>query len=164
MMTPTTALNRFASERRKHDLYLNESRVNLYHGFRIGDLKFLLRPEVKVEVVETTPCCPVPNTPGWLSGMLNLRGEIFPVFDINFLITKNAELSRWIMVFRHAGHSAGIYIDTLPVGITPGTVVNEQINLPEILQGCVDNIYIQGDDRWIETDFEKLFLKLRDLF
>lgn len=164
MMTPSIALNRYASENRKHDLYLNELKDKIHYGFRIGDLNFLLRSQEKIEVIENSPVCPIPNTPGWFSGMFNLRGDVFPVFDINFLITKNAVIAKWIMVFKHNGHSAGIYIDSLPSGITPDTRINNHENIPEILQGCINDIFGLGNDVWFETDFEKLFLELRSQF
>lgn len=164
MMTPTTALNRFADEKRKHDLYLNETRVDLRYGFSIGDIKFLLGPLEKVEVIDAAPACPVPNTPGWFAGMFNLRGDVFPLFDINFLITKNAVMAKWIMVFNHNGKSAGVYIDTLPYGVNLDAATGVPPNLPDILRGCINNVYMQGDSLWFETDFEKIFLKLRDRF
>ena len=163
-MTPTTALNRFASDNRKHNLYLNEPRAKMHYGFRTGSLKFLLKPLEKVEVIEAVPTCPVPNTPGWFAGMINLRGDLVPVFDINFLITKIPASTKWIMVFRHGRCSAGIYIDTLPYAINPDTGIYEQPVIPEILQECVENVYGQNDDIWLETDFEKFFLGLRTRF
>ena len=164
MIPPTTALNRYAANRNKHALYLNETRDELHYGFRIGDLNFLLKPKEKIEVIEAAPACPIPNTPGWFSGMVNLRGDLLPVFDINFLITKNPVKAKWIMIFRHNGRSAGIYIDTLPSGITLEICAESEINLPDILQGCTENIYMQDNNTWIETDFEKLFQKLRARF
>ena len=163
-MTPTTALNRFQAEHRKRVLYPEDSRSEIHYGFRLGELNILLRSMEKVEVIESTQACPVPNTPGWFSGMINLRGELIPVFDLDFLLTKNPAMTKWIMVFRHDNHSAGIYINTLPAGITPEPVSENRPELPDIFDGCVENIFSQEGSIWLETDFDKLFRKLRNCF
>lgn len=164
MMTPTCALNRFAAEYRKRVLYPDDNRPEVHYGFRIGELNILLRPLEKVEVIESMQTCPVPNTPGWFSGMINLRGELLPVFDIGFLLNKNPTITKYIMVIRHENHSAGIYIDTLPTGITPEILSDSKSELPDILGHCVDNIYKQDDNIWLETNFEKFFQELRNRF
>lgn len=165
MMTPTAALNRFSAGKRSiGDLFLEESRVDLHYGFRVGELKLLLKPLEKIEVINTLSACPVPNTPSWFAGMINLRGELLPVFDLNLLMTQKPEPAKWIAIFRHNGRAAGIYTSTLPISISVDGQAHVQPPIPEILEGCVENIFAQGDSIWFETDFEKLFMALRARF
>jgi len=165
MMTPSAALRFLATRKRTLDLYLQDKKEDTRYGFRIGNLKLLLRPQENVEVIVAIPACPIPNTPRWFAGMINLRGNLLPVFDIRQLLGKdNPEPPRWIMVFGQGNRTSGIYADTLPSGVKPDRPANEIHDLPDFLHGCVENILIQGDDMWIEVAFEKMFVNLRTTF
>ena len=54
----------------------------LRYGFTVGKVALLMRSDCMSEVVKPPPIYPIPNTPPWLSGILNLRGNLVPVFDL----------------------------------------------------------------------------------
>lgn len=165
MMTPTSALNFLASRKRKLDLYVQVEKENTHYGFMVGELRLLLRPRVKVEAIKSIPTCPMPNTPQWFAGMINLRGNILPVFDIKKLLDMNSqEPSEWIIVFGQDNRAAGIYADTLPSGVIVDHPVDARPNMHEILQDCVENSFMQGDNMWIEVAFDKMLEGLRTRF
>jgi chemotaxis signal transduction protein len=165
MITPTAALQYLAARKRKLELYVEEKKADARYGFRIGELKLLLRPHEKVEVIEAVMACPIPNTPAWFAGMVNLRGNLLPVFDIKQLLNmQNLEPPKWIMVFGQGNHAAGIFADNLPSGVIPDSTAEIKPDLPEILQDCVENTLMQGDSMWIEVAFEKMFEDLRSRF
>lgn len=162
MMTPTAALQYLAARKRKLEVYVQEKKADTRYGFRIGELKLLLRPREKVEVIEAVQACPIPNTPAWFAGMVNLRGNLLPVFDIKQLLNmQNPGTPKWIMVFGQGNRAAGIYADNLPSGVIPESTAVAKPDLPEILQDCVENTLIQGDNIWLEVAFEKMFGNLR---
>ena len=164
-MAPTAALQYLAARKRKLELYVQEKKTDARYGFRIGELKLLLRPHEKVEVIEAVQVCPIPNTPAWFTGMINLRGNLLPVFDLKQLLNmQSPEPSKWIMIFGQGNRAAGIYADNLPSGVIPDSAVEIKPELPEILQDCVENTLIQGDNIWFEVVFEKVFGNLRAEF
>lgn len=165
MLTPTAALKRLASRKGGLDLYVQEKKEDARYGFRIGELRFLLRPLEKVEVIEPVPTCPIPNTPRWFVGMINLRGNLLPVFDIKQLLgADNPEPAKWIMVFGRGSRAAGLLADTLPASVMVDRPADARPQLPEFLHNCVENIFIQEDNVWFEAVFEKMFLELRARF
>ncbi len=165
MMTPAAALNYLASRKRKLDLYVQEKKEDTRYGFRLGELRFLLRPQEKVEAIKAVPACPMPNTPHWFAGMINLRGNLLPVFDIKQLLDmKSPEPPKWIIVFGQDNRATGIYADTLPAGVIVERPANVHPRLHEFLQDCVENTLMQGDNLWIEVAFEKMFEDLRARF
>jgi chemotaxis signal transduction protein len=165
MMTPTAALNYLASRKREHDLYVQEKKEDTRYGFRLGELRLLLRPHEKVETIKAVPACPMPNTPHWFAGMINLRGNLLPVFDIKQLLDmKSPGLPKWIIVFGRDNRAAGIYADTLPSGVIVDRPADVRPHLHDFLQDCVENTLMQGDSMWIEVAFEKMFEDLRSRF
>ncbi len=97
--------------------------------------------------------------------MINLRGNLLPVFDIKRLLgSEHPETPKWIMVFGQGSYAAGIYADTLPVSVTVDGEAEAPPELPSILQGAVERIYRQGDNVWIEAALEKVFMELRTQF
>lgn len=164
MMPPTAALSRFTLNRSR--LVEKESKKEIVrYGFMVSTLSFLLKPGEKVEIIEAIPVCPLPNTPQWLAGMINVRGNLLPVFDLKLLLDLQVTMqSKWIMIFGHGSSAAGIYIDTLPVSIRTGEATVETPPLPELLRTCATHIYNQGETRWIEVAFDSFFAQLRARF
>jgi len=165
MMTPTAALNYLALRKRKLDLYTQEEKEDTRYGFMLGAMRFLLRPQEKVEAIKAVPACPMPNTPPWFTGIINLRGNLLPVFDIKQLLDmKSPELPEWIIVFGQDKHATGIYADTMPSGVTIERPADVKPLLHEFLQDCVENTLMQGDNMWVEVAFDKMFENLRTRF
>ena len=60
----------------------NETR----YGFRIGHIGLLMDPDVKSELVNRIPIAAMPNVAPFLLGLMNVRGNLVPVFDLNRLL------------------------------------------------------------------------------
>lgn len=66
------------------------------------------------EVVRMAALTPKPNTPHWLRGYLNLRGDILPVVDLRRRLGGDVgplRLNDLIVIVRHAGRRAGLIVD-----------------------------------------------------
>ena len=164
MMPPTAALNRFTLDRSKLVERENKNEI-LRYGFAVATLSFLLKPGEKVEIIDAVPACPIPNTPQWFAGMINVRGNLLPVFDLKLLLGLEITApSRWIMIFGHGSAAAGIHIDTLPSAILIGKAGAEVPSLPELLRTCATHVYREGDTHWLEVSFESFFAQLRTKF
>jgi purine-binding chemotaxis protein CheW len=85
--------------------------------FRLGDEEYGL-PITAVEEVARVPeqIARVPNTPKFLEGVVNLRGEVLPVVDQRkrFQMPALAETgSRRLVVVRTSRHTAGLIVDSV---------------------------------------------------
>ena len=92
MLLPTVALTRFAPARNIQHVYKQKKTEPSRYGFKIGQLGLLLCLQEKIEIVDSIDPCPIPNTPQWFAGMINLRGNLLPVFDMKELLAKYRKL------------------------------------------------------------------------
>lgn len=51
--------------------------------YRVGDFRLLLETEVRAELLTQDSVYPVPFAPPWCSGLMGLRGELYPVVDMH---------------------------------------------------------------------------------
>lgn len=58
-----------------------KSITNTYLTFTLGDEKFAIPVDHVQEVVEFGHVTKVPNSPGYMLGIINLRGKILPLLD-----------------------------------------------------------------------------------
>jgi purine-binding chemotaxis protein CheW len=101
-----------------------ERRINLM-GFRLGEEEYavdIMRIREITPVLEMTP---IPRAPGYISGVVSLRGNITPIFDpkkkIGLRQTERTHRSR-IIVLNRDEEQVGIVVDaitgaaTVPMG------------------------------------------------
>lgn len=71
-----------------------------YVSFRLGSELFGISVDKVLEVLENTDISPVPEAPGNVLGVINFRGEIVPVVDLNsrFKIPQDKSLQGVIIV------------------------------------------------------------------
>lgn len=93
------------------------------------DEQYAIEVDSVVEILEYTPVTPVPETPPYIVGILNLRGQVIPVVDLRIRFRKApaAEgIRRCIVIVRFEGLELGLVVDNvldmrmiLPEQITP---------------------------------------------
>lgn len=87
--------------------------------FQIGDTLYALDIHLAREIVEMMPITPVPRAPDYIAGIINLRGEITNILNLNTLLGLENELSRGekkiiVLVPDAAGGSnVGIIVDNV---------------------------------------------------
>lgn len=62
-----------------------EEELDQFLAFRLGDESFAFEIEQVREVLTYTSVTKVPNTPDFMSGVINLRGNVVPVVDLRLL-------------------------------------------------------------------------------
>ncbi|RME66209.1 MAG: purine-binding chemotaxis protein CheW [Caldilineae bacterium] len=83
------------------------------------------------EVVRMAALTPKPNAPDWLSGYLNLRGDILPVVDLRRRLGRAAgplRLNDLIVIVHHAGRRAGLIVDGVSDVVTLSFREGERIS------------------------------------
>lgn len=169
MLKPSEALRRdFDSS--QIDLPLSdqgaEENTLKRRGFRIGDLGILIKPGVLGEVNDSLTAYRLPNTPTWFKGLVNLRGNIVPVFDLFALINGSPSKKKvWNLFLGAEGETAGLAIDELPVQVSLqlGSEMKRLPPMSQALQVATDTAYVNDGQLWVELEPSRLFDRLGEL-
>ncbi|MBI3697473.1 MAG: chemotaxis protein CheW [Acidobacteria bacterium] len=77
------------------------SAVRPFLAFRLREETYALPLEELGEVIPNPACTPVPGAPAALAGVLNLRGQIRPVWDLARLLQlPEGESGDWVLLLR----------------------------------------------------------------
>lgn len=168
MMLPEEALNRF----QKPDAALLglDTTAHEYqqprYGFMIGAIGFLISSETLCEVMKKFTVYPVPNTKPWMHGLVNLRGNLIPVYDMSMLLglTKVPAKQESLLVMDKGTNSVGVLIDTLPqtCDLSGRKKLPHVPNLPAGLTQCVTDAYSVDDVLWIGFNHREFFHNIMD--
>lgn len=133
-------------------------------GFRVGDIGLLYPDAIGREVVERPPASVLPNTPDWLCGIANVRGNMVPVVDLAMAlrIERDKAQSPYLLVTGRGGEVVGVLIDGLPEPrlLQPQERLSGIPPHPELLKGHVHAAYERTGTVWFDVDYNGFFQTL----
>jgi twitching motility protein PilI len=133
------------------------------YGFRISTLGFLIKKGCSSEVLHQPDIWDLPGSPPWLQGLVNLRSNLIPVFDLRQLFglpPRDAASAQLVLVLDQGDKAAGLLIDDFPKPLSDMNSFPGLPQLPEELQAHVRGGYMKGDSVWLEFDHESFFENL----
>ena len=83
-----------------------------YLIFLTDGLQFGVTASDVVEIITSFHVTTLPMVPDYVSGIINLRGQIIPILDMRLLLGKAYEQSTCIIVLEVAETQLGILVDT----------------------------------------------------
>lgn len=166
MLKPSEALNRFSPI--QHLPFADQTKSGiepLRYGFRAGDIGLIMDEELGSEIVNKILTCAIPATPSWFQGVVNIRGNIVPVFDLKMIFNsgEKTDLQRLLIIGKE-DKAAGILIDDLPQALHDLELTSDFLRPPSLLNECIRNVYKQNDDIWYELNFNDFFAELSKQF
>ena len=85
-------------------------------AFRIGDQEFCVDIMAVREIRGWTPATPLPRSPAFMKGVINLRGAVLPIVDLGSrlgLTTGEPSARHVIMVAHIGGRLVGLLVDAV---------------------------------------------------
>lgn len=139
----------------------NHTHEQLRYGFSIGELHFVYDASIACELVKAVAIYPVPNTPTWMLGLINLRGALVPVFNLeNYFDFKQPVTGHNLLLILGKGEKAiAFQLTDYPILLKNLTKFSVLPKLIPKLEGYVINAY-QADEIWLELDKENFFTAL----
>jgi purine-binding chemotaxis protein CheW len=115
-------------------------------GFTIGKEQFGVDILMVQEIIRSSPITSVPNSPDFIEGVINLRGNIIPVIELRKrlgLYRKETVLKdSWILILDIDGRVTGFIVDSVTKVLK---IVESTIELPpEVVMAGLANRYIKG--------------------
>lgn len=156
-IAPSDVLNLFESSEEGVQIMLDTITKQLRYGFRSAGLGLLIPQGVGSEVVPMMPMAIIPNGPTWLMGMINLRGNLVPICDLQRLIDgkSGASLDKpMILVIDKGEKAAGFLISEYPLAMTELHPADQMSGIPQSLQKQVKSMTSPDGQLWLEFDHE----------
>jgi purine-binding chemotaxis protein CheW len=115
-----------------------------YLTFRLDGLDYGIAIQQVQEIRGWTRVTPLPNSPRYIKGVLNLRGTIVPIIDLRLRFNLHEgtyDASTVIVVVNVGGRLAGLVVDAVSdvINIPPG----QRRSAPEF-EGQANRQFIQG--------------------
>jgi purine-binding chemotaxis protein CheW len=140
--------------------------VNTYLSFVVYNEFFAVNVIKVLEVLQKQKITHVPNTPGFIKGIINFRGEIVPVFEsrIKFNLPDRADDQSYVIIVLDLSKGNDVYRigaivdrvkDVITIddnAISPVPPISSEFNT-EFLQG----IYRRKDEFILLLDIDKIF-------
>lgn len=161
-LEPSAALNRFKPPPGAVGGLAATEHQRARYAFKIGDIGLLIDQDTTSEVLEQWVVYPLPNMPPWFPGLINLRGNLAPVFDVKqFLqLDKDVQEKRWLLILDEGEGAVGLFIDNLPQLALTRQALSRLPPLPATLRAHVAKGYRQNDQVWLEFDHRGFFRTL----
>jgi twitching motility protein PilI len=162
-LAPTEALTRFRLPKAGAGIAAPATQEASIFGFRVGSLGFLVAAGTYCEVIGQMQVNSIPNTKPWFSGLLNLRGNLVPAFDLRELLGQEAadNKKRSLFAIDRGEKTVALWIDGLPEVLGAFSQPLEQLPpLPAVLRTCVSGGYLHRGQIWLSVQFDELFKTL----
>ena len=135
------------------------------YGFCIQGIHLLAPQNVYCELIPNFHPSPLPNAPEYVLGLINLRGNLLPVYQLGKQdkhATAEVRHKKYALLLGQASKSAALVIDDKPQAIT---LRDENISpttdsLPEWLSSSIDGSFIIDGTTWHDLDAKALFRHL----
>jgi chemotaxis signal transduction protein len=164
-LIPSDALNR-PLNRQSDPLARNMQQVETMRrlGFRVGNIGLLIGEHAISELTELKQTCAIPNTASWLLGLINLRGNLVPVFDLNMLLSfeRKQQKKRMLLILGSGDHAGAILLDDLPIHLifVPEDKLENLPPLPSALKPFTHLGYEKNGEVWFSFDHHGFFESL----
>lgn len=131
-------------------------------GFQVDQLRLLIKPGTHSEVTVQPHICSIPNVPSWFLGVINLRGNVIPVFDVHQLLQtgNRRQALRTVLLLDQGSETVGLSIDGLPQSVGLDRELRDMPPLPDALAAHVSAAYVKDDTIWLDFDHQSFFLQL----
>jgi twitching motility protein PilI len=161
-LPPSAALTRFQVDDTKLAMDGPMELKQVRYCVRVGELRILLPENTVSEVLDSPRIFPVPNTTSWFEGLVNLRGNIVPAFDLRELFeTAPVPGERQMVLITGKGENAlGIAVDGLPVPAPDSAPLAERPSLPKVLENFTRSVIQHEQVLWLEVDIQGLVASL----
>lgn len=128
-------------------------------GFNIADEKFGVDILMVQEIIRAAEITAVPNSPEFVEGVINLRGNIIPVVDLrkrlHLFREAETQTKSWVLILSIGDRVVGFVVDRVTEVIK---IPEESIEpAPDIVVTGLESQYIQG-----VCDIDKQLLVILD--
>ncbi len=132
-------------------------------SFKLGAEEFGVEINRVKEILKLVEITPVPKSPAYFLGIMNLRGSIIPVLDLKIRVgiaaSETTDKTK-ILVIRAGDDNYGIVVDEVS---EVQRVARERIEPPPQMTRGIDKFYLEGVVKLVEEDRLIMMLNLSEV-
>jgi twitching motility protein PilI len=128
-------------------------RIRRFRGLRVGNLGLLVPHDCGGEILEDPPIYALPGAASWCRGLINLRGNLLPAFDLHEALglAHIHTQQPWWLVLGVRDQALAVAVDALPLALTADeTAVVQSALIPNSLRPFAGTAYRIGGELWLE--------------
>lgn len=115
-------------------------------GFKIADEVFGVDILMVQEIIRAAEIASVPNSPEFVEGVINLRGNIIPVIDLrkrlHLFVENTTNLKSWVLILSIGERVVGFVVDRVTEVLK---IQEDKIEAaPDIVVAGLEDQYVQG--------------------
>lgn len=131
-------------------------------GVTLGAYNLLLAPGLYSEFITQLELSPLPNSGSLMQGLINVRGNIVPVYDISVIVDETSKRSNTALLIGRPEHGAALLTASKPraIQVSPEQRVLPSSSLPPALDACCDGAYVIDQEHWLSLNHDVLFSTL----
>jgi purine-binding chemotaxis protein CheW len=117
---------------------------DLYLSFIVDDDEYAISVTSVIEIMPLTPITVVPETPDYVRGIMNLRGDIVPVIEIRRRFMKpdrEFDDNTCIIIIKYEDYILGLIVDRV-VGVY--TITEEYVSEPPKAKLSHSNMFVKN--------------------
>ncbi|VAW51559.1 hypothetical protein MNBD_GAMMA06-317 [hydrothermal vent metagenome] len=166
-LNPEEALSRFAEPQPgANSSELSSTGTTNQYSFTVGHIGFLIALGTFSEIVKDMIIYPIPNTKDWMKGLVNLRGNLVPVYNLALLLGNSPQQSDNIhlLVLGKDSMAVGILIDSMPEPRDTGSwnTISEIPGHLTSLKNYASKIYSVDKKIWLEFNHNDYFKSIKE--
>ncbi|MDR7869621.1 MAG: chemotaxis protein CheW [Tissierellaceae bacterium] len=82
--------------------------------FKLMDKYYALNTDMVEEIIKKSPSTNVPNSPDWVDGLINLRGNVVTLIDLGFLLNLKESLCyNNIIIYDYQDEKVGLLVEEI---------------------------------------------------
>lgn len=157
-LSPTEGQKRSTPDHAPDIAAARDENEPIRYGFTIGNFGLLIPPNCISEVIKSPPIYRIPSTPPWLDGLVNLRGNLIPAFDLALMLEEKVVYERsLLLVVDRCDWATAVKIGEFPQPLQVALLKPGVPPLPTILADHVTASYMQDATVWLEFDHRAFF-------
>lgn len=138
------------------------SELDVRFGYRIGSCTFVIDRNLLTEFVVRPVIYRVPRSPSWLTGVINLRGNIVSVLDLASTLgtVSVGNPGEYVLVVDKGQEALGVMLDAAPRSLTNPQAQTRSLPVPNACAEYFLPGVLADSTTWYQLDIKQLALNL----